>query len=85
MKNKPPLQVLKFRAFTIHKKVQIWMTECILNKGFSLSCLYLAQPVSLTLGCQVDCQNISTLTATRPEWVRSNKVSGNMHAKQNFN
>ena len=53
------------------------MTECILIKGYkqSLSC---SVYVSLMLGCEVGCQNISTLTAPRPGWVTWNEVDGSL-------
>ena len=47
-------------------------------------CLYLSPPPpppphtpqSLILGCEVGCQNVSALTATRAGWVTPNEVSG---------
>ena len=73
-----PIQI-----FTICKKVQICMTECVLIKGFkqSLSCTV---SVSLTSRCKVSYQgvmvwsqlHISTLTTASPGWVTSKKVSG---------
>ena len=42
------------------------MAECILIKDFNHSCS----------GCEAGCQNVSTMTAARPGWVTSNKVSG---------
>ena len=42
------------------------MTECILIKDFNHSCS----------GCEAGCQNVSIMTAARPEWMTSNKVSG---------
>ena len=54
------------------KKVQIWMTECILNKALSsLSCSTCLSDI----GVWSQLLEHITLTAARPEWVTSNEDS----------
>ena len=56
------MQLLKTHAFTAGTKVQIYMAESILIKALkfkqSLSC---SVSISLMLGCEVRCENLSTL------------------------
>ena len=66
-----------------HWRLQIWhfywsFSEwwCGKHGSEKVNILSPAQSVSMTSGYKAGCQNTSTLTASRPGWVTSNKVSG---------
>ena len=65
---------VSFKKF-ISKKVQLYMSECILIISFHQS-LSLAQSLSLKSGCEVGCYNMSVLTAVRLRCVTYSEVSG---------
>lgn len=48
------------------------MTE---SKALSIQHLFRSVSISLTLGCEVGCQTIPTLTVARRGWVTLNEVS----------
>ena len=70
-KSTPLMQLLKPRAFSIHKKVQICMADCILIKVFKQSLFHSVSDVSVKLAVRT----YQNLTTARLGWVTSNEFS----------
>ena len=67
----PLMQLLKPQAFSIRKKVQICMTDCILIKVFKQSLFHSVSDVSVKLAVRT----YQNLTTARAGWVTSNEFS----------
>ena len=67
----PLMQLLKPQAFSICKKVQICMTDCILIKVFKQSLFHSVSDVSVKLAVRT----YQNLTTARAGWVTSNEFS----------